>query len=58
MMGKNQTKHKPFSVKPKKGEAKEQFKERLLEIMKPNLNKKRFGINDEDITIEKTQAKD
>ena len=58
MMEKNQAKHKPFSVKPKKGETKEQFKERLLEIMKPNLNKKRFGINDEDITIEKTQAKD
>lgn len=51
-----QKKQMPFIVKPIKSETKEQFKERLHEIMKPNLNKKRFGINNDDITIEKSRT--
>lgn len=49
---------KTFLIKPLKGETKEQFKERLKKTMELQFRDKsekenRFGMNDEDIVIEK-----
>ena len=46
-------KNKTFLTKPIKGQTRKQFKKQLMNKMKLPTNKNRFGINDEDIILER-----